>query len=114
MAQGTPKEIAKRTDSLTGAFLSGRRKISFPPRPFHPRDWLRLRGASAHNLKNVDASIPLGFLTCVTGVSGSGKSTLIFDTLAPALLRHFGGPNSAPTPGPVSYTHLTLPTSDLV
>ena len=104
VAQGTPKEIANRTDSLTGAFLSGRRKISFPPRPFHPRDWLHLRGASAHNLKNVDASIPLGFLTCVTGVSGSGKSTLIFDTLAPALLRHFGGPNSAPTPG--HFTHL--------
>ena len=100
VAQGTPQEMAARTDSLTGSFLSGRRKISFPTRPFQPRDWLHLRGASAHNLKTIDASIPLGYLTCVTGVSGSGKSTLIFDTLAPALLRHFGGPNSAPTPGP--------------
>ena len=99
MAQGTPSQIAANKESLTGAFLSGRRRLSFPQRKFHPIGWLRLKGASAHNLKMVDAEIPLGGFTCVTGVSGSGKSTLIFDTLAPALLRHFGGPNSAPAPG---------------
>lgn len=99
IAQGSPKNIAENKESLTGAFLSGRRQLTFPKRKFQPIGWLRLKGASAHNLKQVDAEIPLGSFTCVTGVSGSGKSTLIFDTLAPALLRHFGGPNSAPTPG---------------
>ena len=99
IAEGTPTQITQNKNSLTGAFLSGRRKLSFPKRKFHPAGWLRLKGATAHNLKHVDAEIPIGSFTCVTGVSGSGKSTLIFDTLAPALLRHFGGPNSAPPPG---------------
>ncbi|NDC80537.1 MAG: excinuclease ABC subunit A [Verrucomicrobia bacterium] len=102
VAQGTPAQIAENRESLTGAFLSGRRKLSFPKRNFQPMGWLRLKGASAHNLKKVDAEIPLGSLTCVTGVSGSGKSTLIFDTLSPALLRHYGGPNAAPIPGAFS------------
>ena len=99
IAQGTPAQIAANKESLTGAFLSGRRQLTFPKRKFQPIGWLRIKGASAHNLQQVDAQIPLGGFTCVTGVSGSGKSTLIFDTLAPALLRHFGGPNAAPPPG---------------
>ncbi len=99
VAQGTPKEIAAAPNSLTGAFLSGQRRISFPSRRPASIGKLILRGASAHNLKNVDLEIPLGSFTCVTGVSGSGKSTLVFDTLAPALHRQLGGPASALEPG---------------
>ena len=99
VAQGTPKEIATTPNSLTGAFLSGQRRISFPARRPSSIGKLILRGASAHNLKNVDLEIPLGSFTCVTGVSGSGKSTLVFDTLAPALQRQLGGPASAPELG---------------
>ena len=99
VAQGTPKEIAANPNSLTGAFLSGQRRISFPARQPVSLGKLILRGASAHNLKNVDLEIPLGSFTCVTGVSGSGKSTLIFDTLAPALQRQLGGQASAPPAG---------------
>ena len=98
--QGTPREISALPHSLTGAFLSGRRKIKVSPRKFTFTDWLHLKGASTHNLKKVDLSLPLGAFTCVTGLSGSGKSSLIFDTLAPALLRHFASPSSAPVPGP--------------
>ena len=98
--QGTPKEISSLSHSLTGAFLSGRRKISSPPRPTRFNDWLHLKGVTTHNLKNLDLSLPLGALSCISGVSGSGKSSLIFDTLAPALLRHFGSPSSASVPGP--------------
>ncbi len=105
VAQGTPREIASQENSLTGSFLSGRRKISFPARRPTPLGHLLLRGASAHNLKNVDLKIPLGAFTCVTGVSGSGKSTLVFDTLAPALQRQLGDSSSTPEPG--SFSSLT-------
>jgi excinuclease ABC subunit A len=105
IAQGTPKEIAATPNSLTGAFLSGQRRISFPARRPVAMGKLVLRGASAHNLKNLDLEIPLGSFTCVTGVSGSGKSTLVFDTLAPALQRQLGGSSSASEPG--SFSSLT-------
>jgi len=98
--QGTPKEIAMVPNSLTGAFLSGRRKITSRPHRKDFSQWIQIRGVTTHNLKNIDAKIPLGAFTCVTGVSGSGKSSLIFDTLAPALLRHFGANSSVPSPGP--------------
>ncbi len=83
---GTPDAIMACPDSLTGAYLSGRRVIEIPKKRRKPRKGtLTITGASYHNLKNVRASIKLGTLTVVTGVSGSGKSSLVTDTLAPAL-----------------------------
>lgn len=85
VAQGTPKEIMENPNSLTGLFLSGAKKIEIPNKrtAVDRKKILKLLGASGNNLKNVDLEIPVGLLTCVTGVSGSGKSTLINDTLFP-------------------------------
>ena len=93
VAQGTPKQVAANTDSLTGAYLSGRRSIAMPKKRTPPDKLrqLKIRAATGNNLKNVDAEIPVGLLTCVTGVSGSGKSTLINDTLYAAAARHLYG-----------------------
>ena len=93
IAQGTPKQVAANTESLTGAYLSGRRCIAIPKQrtPPDPLRQLKIRGASGNNLKHIDAEIPVGLLTCVTGVSGSGKSTLINDTLYAAAARHLYG-----------------------
>jgi excinuclease ABC subunit A len=83
VAQGTPAEILASTDSLTGAYLSGRQRIELPTAraAVDPERQLLLSGARGNNLKGVEVAIPLGVMTCVTGVSGSGKSTLINDTL---------------------------------
>jgi excinuclease ABC subunit A len=93
VAQGTPKQVAANTESLTGAYLSGRRVIATPKKrtPANKLRQLKIRAATGNNLKNVDAEIPVGLLTCVTGVSGSGKSTLINDTLYAAAARHLYG-----------------------
>lgn len=87
---GTPAEISTNGKSLTGAFLSGKISIPNPERRREITDrFLVLEGATENNLKNVDVRIPIGVLTCVTGVSGSGKSTLIIETLYKVLARRF-------------------------
>jgi len=98
IAQGSPEEIRQNPDSLTGRYLSGDLCIAIPERrhPTTPERWLEVRGASGNNLQMVDARIPLGLFTCITGVSGSGKSTLINDTLYPAVSRALMGSNLHP------------------
>ena len=90
----------KNESSLTGAYLSGRKYIAVPKHRLPPRgQWLTIYGARGNNLKNVDLKIPVGLMTCVTGVSGSGKSTLINDTLYKiAFLELNGGKNAIPSP----------------
>lgn len=86
VAAGTPQEIMKNPDSLTGAYMTGRRMIELPEKRRNPkRGSLVLRGACANNLHGVTVKVEYGTLTVVTGVSGSGKSSLVTDTLAPAL-----------------------------
>ena len=81
VAIGAPEKVIASTRSLTGDYLSGRQIISVPNIRKLASDWLKVKGASGNNLKNVDLAIPVGLLTCITGVSGSGKSTLINNTL---------------------------------
>jgi excinuclease ABC subunit A len=83
VAHGTPEAVASAESSTTGAFLSGRRAIPVPAQrtPVDPERVLRILGARGNNLQNVTLELPVGLMTCVTGVSGSGKSTLINDTL---------------------------------
>jgi excinuclease ABC subunit A len=89
VAQGTPAEIMDTPESLTGQYLSGARQVPVPKKRRSPQKGraLKIIGASENNLKNVTAEIPLGLLTCITGVSGSGKSTLTIDTLYAAIAR---------------------------
>ncbi len=100
IAFGTPDAVAANPNSLTGAYLSGRRAIPVPAvrRPIDPKRTLTLVGATGNNLKTVTARIPLGTFTVVTGVSGGGKSTLIVDTLFKAVSRRLMGSGEVPSP----------------
>jgi excinuclease ABC subunit A len=100
VAEGTPAEILKNEDSLTGQYLSGKLSIPLPERRRRPEKhrMLRLNGATGNNLKNVDLELPVGLLVCVTGVSGSGKSTLINDTLYAEVARELYGSSTEPAP----------------
>ena len=100
VAQGTPAEVAANPASLTGDYLSGRRRIEVPQvrRPVQKDRVLRVIGAKGNNLKDVTADFPLGIFTCITGVSGGGKSTLVVDTLYKAASRKLMGSGEVPAP----------------
>ena len=81
VAEGTAEEIMKVPESITGQYLSGRKFIPIPEARKQPTGWLKVKGARENNLKNIDVSVPLGVMTCITGVSGSGKSSLTNEIL---------------------------------
>ena len=85
---GTPKQLERSKDSLTGQYLAGKRQIEVPEQRREPRGFIEVLGAAEHNLQDVDVKFPVGVLTAVTGVSGAGKSSLVNGILLPALSRH--------------------------
>ena len=96
VAMGTAEELMKNPDSVTGAFLSGRENIPVPKERRKPTGRLVIKGAAENNLKNIDVEIPLGVVTCVTGVSGSGKSSLINEILYKKLARELNHARTIP------------------
>ena len=96
VAVGTAKEIMKNKKSITGAYLSGKIKIPVPEVRKKPTGFLKIIGASENNLKNIDVEIPLGVMTCVTGVSGSGKSSLVNEILYKALAKELNRARTIP------------------
>ena len=100
VAEGTPAEIQANVNSLTGQYLSGKKQITYNHKRHtpDPARWLSLSHATGNNLKDVSLKLPVGLLTCVTGVSGSGKSTLINDTLYRVVAQHLYGSSTEPAP----------------
>jgi len=96
MAIGTPEEVEKTRDSLTGAYLRREIKIPVPKIRRQPQRWFTLKGARENNLKKIDVKFPIGCMVCITGVSGSGKSTLINETLYLALMKYFHNAKEEP------------------
>ncbi len=96
VAVGTAEEIMANPESITGAYLSGRKKIPVPDHRAQPSGWLKVTGARENNLKNIDVKIPLGIMTCVTGVSGSGKSSLINEIVYKRLARELNRARTIP------------------
>ena len=96
VAAGTAKEIMKNKKSVTGAYLSGRKKIPVPEERREPKGFFKILGAKENNLKNIDVEIPLGVMTCVTGVSGSGKSSLVNEILYKALAKELNRARTIP------------------
>jgi len=97
VAEGTPEEIKNNPKSLTGEYLSGKKAINIPPQRIAASDKVfTLNGASGNNLQNIDATFPVGLMTCVTGVSGSGKSTLVNDTLYKLLAQEINKNSNEP------------------
>ncbi|WP_203571572.1 MULTISPECIES: excinuclease ABC subunit UvrA [Deefgea] len=93
IAYGKPDDVFNNPDSITGQFMTGKRKIHMPEQRRVPTEdrWLQIKGASGNNLKDVTLDLPLGMMVCITGVSGSGKSTLINDTLYAIAARELNG-----------------------
>jgi excinuclease ABC subunit A len=100
VAEGTPAEVLANPDSLTGQYLSGKKQITYNKKrtPPDPARWLKLSNATGNNLKDVTLKLPVGLLSCITGVSGSGKSTLINDTLYRVVSQHLYGSSTEPAP----------------
>ncbi len=100
VAEGTPAEIQANAKSLTGQYLSGKKQIEYKKArtKADPKRWLKLTNSTGNNLRGVSVEIPVGLLTCVTGVSGSGKSTLINDTLYRVVAQHLYGSHTEPAP----------------
>ncbi|WP_410497794.1 excinuclease ABC subunit UvrA [Chitinibacter sp. S2-10] len=100
IAAGTPDEVFNNPDSITGQFMTGKRKITQPEKRRVPdaEKWLHLVGATGNNLKDVTLELPVGLMVCITGVSGSGKSTLINDTLYSIAARDLNGASAEPAP----------------
>jgi excinuclease ABC subunit A len=96
IAQGTAEEIMQNPDSITGQYLSGARRIPIPKERKKPTGYLHIKGAKENNLKNIDVDIPLGVITCVTGVSGSGKSSLVNEILYKKLARELNRARTIP------------------
>ena len=96
VATGTAKEIMDNEKSITGDYLSGRKKIPVPKERKNPTGWLKVVGAAENNLKNIDVEIPLGVMTCVTGVSGSGKSSLVNEILYKKLAKELNRARTIP------------------
>lgn len=96
IAEGTAEEIMKNENSITGAYLSRRIVIPVPEERKEPTGWLTIKGAKQNNLKNISVNIPLGILTCVTGVSGSGKSSIVNEILYKALAKKLNRAKTIP------------------